>query len=300
MNKINIFDNIFSHQISSSDTAPSNFEYVRNERNFDGITIFTESHIKNNTVDFVNSKYNIGWLCESKSVIEYNVEWIKSISNKYEYIFTHDRRLIEYNPNKFLFVIPASWRKHFPDNHVSFYEEKSKLISFAYSNKTSTKGHRYRHEISKLLGHKMDLMGTGTNNPFPPLERVLAYKDYMFTLIIENDDYDYYFSEKILEPYWAATIPIYWGGSHDNNQINKVMGLDLNGIITFKDDKELSDILDNLNEKLYIEKLNSLRKNYEICTQKIYRIGSEEFFYEKYLKMFFEHGVIKNYISCVL
>jgi hypothetical protein len=300
MNKINIFDNIFNHQISSSDILPSNFEYIKQQNNFEGITIFTETHIKNNTIDRVNSTYNIGWFCESKSVVDYDVNWVISISHKYDYIFTHDKRLIDYNPNKFLYVLPASWRCHYPDNHVSFYQNKNKLISFAFSNKKSTKGHKYRHEIANLLGHKMDLMGTGTPNPFPPLERVLAYKDYMFTLIIENDDYDYYFSEKILEPFWAGTIPVYWGGSHDDTQINKVLGLDLNGIITFKNTEELNSILDNLNENLYKTKIESVKKNYEICSQKIYRIGSEEFFYEKYLKKFFTEGVINDYTSCVL
>ena len=93
-------------------------------------------------------------------------DFIKSIEHKYDYIFTHDRRLIESNPNKFLFVIPASWRKHFPDNHVNFYENKEKIVSFAYSNKRITKGHNYRHELGQILGDKVNQMGTGTKvNP---------------------------------------------------------------------------------------------------------------------------------------
>ena len=61
-----------------------------------------------------------------KPILEKADKAIKDVAkeNKYDYIFTHDRRLIEMNPNKFLFVIPASWRKHFPDEHVSFYENK--------------------------------------------------------------------------------------------------------------------------------------------------------------------------------
>ena len=42
MNKINLFDNIFSHQITSSDSYPSEFEYVKKNTVFDGITIYTD------------------------------------------------------------------------------------------------------------------------------------------------------------------------------------------------------------------------------------------------------------------
>lgn len=300
MNKINLFDNIFSHQITSSDSYPSEFEYVKKNTVFDGITIYTDPYIKHNTVDMVKSKYNIGWLCESKSIVPYDFDFIKSIEHKYDYIFTHDRRLIESNPNKFLFVIPASWRKHFPDNHVNFYENKEKIVSFAYSNKRITKGHNYRHELGQILGDKVNQMGTGTNSPFPQLERVLAYKDYMFTLIVENDDYDYYFSEKIMEPYWAGTIPIYWGGGHDDKQIKKVFNIDLNGIITFSTTEELLQIIDNLSPELYASKIESVKKNYDVFTDPIYRIGSEEYFYKKYLYKFFYEGNLNNLISCVL
>lgn len=300
MNKINIFDDIFSHQISSSDSKPTNFEYTKGNWSYDGITIFTDNHIKRNTVDRVSSKYKIGWLCESKGVVHYTKDEIINLSKKYNYIFTHDRGLIEYDPKKFLFVIPASWRKHFPDEHVNFYENKSKLISFAYSNKRSTKGHRYRHHISDKLGDKLDLMGTGTSKPFGQFERVLAYRDYMFTLIIENEDYDYYFSEKIMEPYWAGTVPIYWGGSHDDIQIEKIFGMDIKGIITFKDELELSNILEKLSPELYLSMIESVKKNYDIFTDKIYRIGSEEYFYEKYLHKYFEQGTLNNLESFVI
>lgn len=300
MYKINLFDDIFSHQISSSDSLPTKFEYVKNQMEFDGITIYTDNFIKQNIVDRVKSKINIAWLCESKSVMPYEISYIKAIEDKYDFIFTHDRRLIEINPNKFLFVIPASWRKHFPDDHVSFYENKEKLVSFAYSNKRMTHGHNYRHRLGQILGERVDQMGTGTSKPFPQLERVLAYKDYMFTVIVENDDYDYYFSEKIMEPYWAGTIPIYWGGSHDDNQIHKVFGLDLNGIITFKDTDDLLYIINNLSKELYDSKISSVKRNYEILTDPIYRIGSEEYFYQKYLHNYFDKGNLDNIKSFVI
>jgi hypothetical protein len=300
MNEINLFDNIFSHQVSSSDTPPTNFRYIKENINFDGITIFTDNYLKTNIVDRVNSKYKIGWLSESKSVVQYSLSDIIRLSEKFDFIFTHDKRLIDYNPEKFLFVIPASWRAHFPDNDVNFYENKTKLVSFAFSNKIGTKGHKYRHSINSILGEKMDTMGTGTSRPFDQHKRVLAYQDYMFTLIIENDNYDYYYSEKIMEPYWAGTIPIYWGGSHNINLIEKVFGIDPNGIILFENEQELENILNNLSENLYQSKIESVKKNYDIFTDKIYRIGSEEYFYEKYLHKFFEEGNLNGIKSFVV
>lgn len=300
MNQINLFDNIFSHQISSSDTPPTNFSYIKEQWNYEGITIFTENYIKNNFVDKVNSRYKIGWLCESRAVVGYSVSDIINVSEKFDYIFTHDKELIDYDPKKFLFVIPASWRKHFPDTDVNFYEDKQKLISFAFSDKTGTKGHRFRHFINSKLGSKMDTMGTGTARPFDRFQRVLAYKDYMFTLIIENDDYDYYYSEKIMEPFWAGTIPIYWGGSHNLDLVEKVFGIDKNGIINFETEEDLKNILETLSPSLYLSKKESAKKNFEIFSDKIYRIGSEEFFYEKYLHKFFEEGNLNDLVSFVI
>lgn len=300
MNIINLFDDIFSHTKTSSDTYPTDFRYVRNEKNFNGITIFTDNHLRSNIVDTVTSPYKIGWLCESKSVMPYTIESIKTIENKFDYFFTHDKELINYNPEKFLFVIPASWRGQFPDHDVNFYENKQKLVSFCYSHKTMTNGHRYRHEIAKLVKDKVDLMGMGANKFFPHTERVRAYKDYMFTIIIENDDYDYYYSEKIMEPYWAGTIPIYWGGSHNDNEIKKVFDIDLNGIITFNNTEDLLNIINSLDKNLYENKKMHVKNNYDIFTKPIYRIGSEEFFYEKYIHKYFMTGELKNLISCVI
>lgn len=294
MNKINLFDNIFSHTTSSAGLVPRNFEYVRNNASFDGITIFTDSHILSNYVDRVNSKYKIGWLCESKAIFPYTLEFIKSVEHKYDYFFTHDKSLIDYNPNKFLYVIPASWREHFPDQHVNLYENKSKLVSFCFSNKTGAKGHSYRHEVSKQICNFVDCMGTGTDKPFSHFERYLAYKDYMFTIIIENENYDYYYSEKIIEPYWAGTIPIYWGGSHNLGLIRNVLGMDTDSLIMFKNTDELLSILKNLSKDFYYEKLNSVIYNHNLFKKPVFRLGSEEFFYENYLKNYFETGSLKN------
>jgi hypothetical protein len=122
----------------------------------------------------------------------------------------------------------------------------------------------------------------------------------MFTLIVENDDYDYYFSEKIIEPFWAGTIPIYWGGSHDDTQIKKVFDINMDGIITFNTTDELLKIFDSLSPELYQTKLDAVKNNYEIFTDPIYRLGSEEYFYQKYLYKFFTEGNLNNLISCVL
>ncbi len=90
--------------------------------------------------------------------------------------------------------------------------DKSKLISIITSNKTYTSGHRNRIEcamkIKKYFGSYVDLYGRGFNN-FNDKWDVLS--PYRFHISIENSVEKNYFSEKIIDPILAYSLPIYHG-----------------------------------------------------------------------------------------
>jgi hypothetical protein len=99
---------------------------------------------------------------------------------------------------------------------------KTKKISMMISEKASQSGHIYRHElVQKILTTNLpiDIYGRGCryydhlNDPRIRGEFVECepYNDYQYHICIENCETNRYFSEKIMNPLIANTIPIYMG-----------------------------------------------------------------------------------------
>jgi hypothetical protein len=90
--------------------------------------------------------------------------------------------------------------------------EKSNFMSIITSNKTYTRGHRNRIEcamrIKKYFGSYIDLYGRGFNN-FNDKWDVLS--PYRYHISIENSVEKNYFSEKIIDPILAHSLPLYHG-----------------------------------------------------------------------------------------
>ena len=81
--------------------------------------------------------------------------------------------------------------------------------------------------------------------------------DYRFSIAIENDDTDCYFSEKLIDCFLTSTIPIYWG----SKDVSKIFNDD--GIIWLEDIKNLNDY----DENYYTKKENAIKENYFIALQ---------------------------------
>jgi len=197
--KVNLFDNVFAHARSCSGNWPTHFDWVRGNMEWDGVTIFTDVQILQNTnlIQQVKSKVKIGWLLESKAIIRYNPNQIWAMRDLFDYVFTHDRQLIDADPEKFLFVTPGSQRCIHPlDCKIS---NKEKLVSIAVSLKRDSEGHAFRHAVVAKYRDKItDVWGHAYNEFIP---RLVPYKDYMFIVVIENTTYDHYWSDKLLEPF---------------------------------------------------------------------------------------------------
>jgi hypothetical protein len=97
---------------------------------------------------------------------------------------------------------------------------------------------------------KIDVYGRGINE-IPNKE--IGLKDYRFSFAVENDTYDTYFTEKILDCFATGTIPIYMGTKKVNEYFNE------DGIIFFDGTFDLS----LLTEELYHSKMNAIKDNYD-------------------------------------
>jgi len=235
----------FQHQnqISINNKPSKNLIWVKNSLDFD-IKIFIDDGIFYNLDKDKKSCY--AWIFESRSVFdrEFIYQNVYQISNSFELIFTHDQELLKFGHN-FVFV-PANsyWIQE------AEIKSKNKLISFITSSKKNTIGHLKRHEILNRLPDYVDVFGRGIN-PIDIKEHGL--NDYMFSICIENDKYNNYFTEKILDCFASGTIPIYWGCPSIGDYF------DINGIIILEDKFDFSKIT----TELYLSKMQHVKNNLE-------------------------------------
>ena len=125
------------------------------------------------------------------------------------------------------------------------------------SKKREAPGHILRHRVASELSkkHDIDLWGGGYKN-FPQHGKILALKDYMFSIVIQNCQLDTFFTD-FVDPLATGTIPIFWG----THNVDKYFNPD--GFIMFDTFEELENILDNLTEKDYYNRIDAVKDNFE-------------------------------------
>lgn len=237
---VNILDTNFSHGKYSSEFYDKNFEELftwnRDNLNYNDLIVVTDTML-DKCEKYTNK---IGWVLESKE-INSKIYKIGDYSN-FKKVFTHDKQLLESSD---LFVFVPSTGCWVDSNEQKLYD-KSKLIDIIASNKDYTTGHHLRHQIIKSI-KGIDVYGSGYN---PIKNKIDGLKDYAFQIVIENSKYDYYFTEKIIDCFRTGVVPIYWGCP----SIGDIF--DSNGILSFDNQRELYDILQNIS----LEKYNSMKE----------------------------------------
>jgi len=203
------------------------------------------------------------WLLESKHIKPGMVESIidnkQLVEDTYETIFTHDQRLLALG-DKYKWV-PAQgfWIKE-----PKIYE-KTKMISMIASNKRMCEGHVKRLGWVERIGDQLDLYGRGFNEIADKEEGLC---DYMFSVAIENGEYETYFTEKLLDCFATGTIPVYLGAPDIGDHFNK------DGIIDLTEEFEVS-------EEIYYSKMDAIKENLEKAKE---IEVLEDFIYRRYLQ----------------
>ena len=129
---VNLFDSSFAHSIEQDgfDTCtkgkkPKYVNWIRNKMKFDGITVFTDNYLNNPIIDKVKSTIKVAWLIESRAINPMIYKIIKKTEKKFNYIFTHDRRLLRRSKKYIKSLVGGSW----VDKEVWRVHKKEKLIS---------------------------------------------------------------------------------------------------------------------------------------------------------------------------
>jgi hypothetical protein len=234
---------------------PDNVRYVKNQIKWDGITVFTDKMLA--AVDQVDCPVKVAWLIEPYDLIPYMYDQIKTIEDKFDFVFTYEETLLKHNPDIYKFHPCDCSGIEF---HSHKLHEKTKLVSMIYSEKTWLFGHRLRHIIAKTLipqmGYdKIDFFGRATENPLELKSE--GTNPYMFQIAIENAQRRFYFADKIYDCFVTGTVPIYWGAPNIGDFF------DMRGILTFNHPNELKEILESLSPEKYESMFDGVKENFE-------------------------------------
>lgn len=209
-------------------------------------------------------KKRYGILYESTSIVpeDYKIfERNPSLYKDFDKIFTFSAKILDTVPNAAFVPFQATpWYGREPDEIIdeNLCYKKTKNISFLSSKKVMCDMHQKRVALAnKCKTEKLaDTYGTFDGGKPASLSSVL--KDYRYTVIVENEIDDYYFTERLTNAFLSMTIPVYCGASKIDKFFNEdgIIKLDLN------DFNKIEDILKNCTEEDYNNRINAIIDNF--------------------------------------
>lgn len=234
----NLFDDCFRHAACSTGwKTPRHIQYVRDQMEWDGITLFTDGYVNSPIVEQVKSKYKIGWLREPQCLHPENYE-VKH-PERFDLILTYYQPLLDPPAGNWqhlgdsIFVNPyrfAPYAGVWIEREHWGLRPKTKLVSMLYGSKMATEGHRIRHEIAaavRPLG-VVDFYGfEGEAVDYSPATKLKVLGDYAFSIVTETCWQENLFTEILLDCFTVGTVPIFWGCPNIGDYFN------IDGIIEF-------------------------------------------------------------------
>jgi hypothetical protein len=252
---IKIADTQFAHGKSwgtgSLQIPPKSFDWYRGEKNIFDMIVITEScwHL----VDTFKERIKIAMVVESPQSDPAIYEKIKdpSFYNKFDYILCFDRSLASLSHKFIWYPYGGCWI--LPEQRQMY--EKTKNISIIASSKTNTEGHKLRHAVIEKYRSRIDgIYGNG----YQFIENKLdALRDYRYSIVIENDNCDDFFTEKIIDCFACGTMPIYWGTKNIEKYFDRW------GLISFDTIDSLGNVFGILDNQFYNKFYNGVRNNFD-------------------------------------
>jgi glycosyltransferase involved in cell wall biosynthesis len=249
-------------------SIPKTFTYIYNSSGDEyDITILQDDSILdylNNKIFLNSGKPVVAILAEGPHLFNQKLVYSKVIENykKFNLILGWHESL-HFLPNfKFRPLTEISQWNLLPIeldiNNFKIYD-KTKLISFITSNKNMCEGHRFRLScMNKVKDLNVDIYGRGIN---PISSKLEGLKDYYYSITMENAQMPFYFTEKIIDCFLSGTIPIYYGCANIKQYFNS------KGIITFNNELELTNIINNLSPHFYENNFDAVEENYKLALE---------------------------------
>lgn len=233
-----IVDTTFMHSDSIAYLGSENIKWLHEfDAGHNDIVFFTDDMLE--IAQQITCGRKIAMLLEPPAIKPHTYQHIMKHAHLFDYILTFSRELHFQFTNKCLWFPPSTtWINNFELNP----DKKTKFMSMIASSKTETTGQKLREEIIQgIIGeHHMhiDVFGRGRGKELDRKEDGLT--PYMFSIVVENEKYDDYFTEKICDCFATGTIPIYYGTDHIGDYF------DDHGIIPFENSQQLEAIIGRL------------------------------------------------------
>lgn len=250
MRTINIIGDSFKHCLYSNNPLPPTSFFPKIQWSWDivstDVCVYVDSAIQNPSSKFDR---NVCWLLEPRELIPDKYDFIEKNNNKFDFVFTHEKTLLDLGENFKLIPYGGCW---IPEDKRVMPTHKDRLVSIIASNKNFLSGHTLRHKTINELRSRLDVFGTGYT---PINSKLVAHEDYFFSVVIENCKRDYWFTEKLIDSLITGCVPIYWGCPSIGDFF------DINGIIVVDTVEEIADVLDKISPDYYLERFESINKN---------------------------------------
>ena len=216
-----------------------------------------------------NPKKRFGWLLESSGIVPetYKIfDLHPGLEKDFDAILTYDDRLLDkLNNAVFMPGCAQLWYGVFPRDlggggtlDEQGYRHKTKNISIVSSDKRMCALHNFRIALAKKCKEEnlADTFGTFDGGSMIPIADSLA--NYRYSIAIENEVTDLFFTEKIVNCFASMTVPIYLGA----RKIDKFFNPD--GIITISENDfdNLPKILQQCTPNDYIQRLPAIKENF--------------------------------------
>ena len=279
MISVSLYDGSFAHAYSSSNGDLNILsKYVHFDRhNIHDIAFFTDGYVTCDSIDNPDHKRKIAWQLEPRSILpdlySFDIDW-----SRFDYVLSSDRQFIKDVQTKFPNVISlwypvgGTWIE---ESDRKIYN-KTKNLSIIASEKRYARGHQMRHDIIDKFRSQFDtIAGRGYNTIDYKLE---ALSDYRFSVIIENDRIDDYFTEKLIDCLLTGTIPIYFGTNNIGNYF------DTNGMLLIDNAESFENIIPYLTEEYYDSKWEYIVENFNRAQK---YVNAEDWIYETYKDVLF-------------
>jgi hypothetical protein len=210
---------------------------------------------------------------EPEAIIN-TTDWLIEHYKYFKYILTYNEVILQKCPNAVKYNFGTSWIKEADYQNIDTSLKIFKMSTVVgYKNWTS--GHNIRHELYQKQkeftnislniyrsNHGTRLEDISNNLLLPDNNKINLFKEFQFSIVIENSQQANYFTEKLVDCLITKTIPIYWGC------LNISEYFDTTGWIIFSDLDDLKQKLSLLNDSYYFRYTEVINKNYE--TAKMY------------------------------
>ena len=199
----------------------------------------------------------------------------KGLEKEFRYVFTYDEKILDELENARFYPVAAGiWNRGMQDG---LYREKDRDLSMLSSDKVMCEQHKFRLELARMCKKEglADTYGRFDGGSY--VESVDETLDrYRFSLIIENNISDYYFSERLTSCFAAQTIPVYLGA----RKISEFFNTDGMILLEKPDLEEAKQKIRECTREAYEERISAVLDNYDRVEE---YVNMQDYLYEHYL-----------------